>query len=215
MMKKDKASARLINIVICQLQFLLSLVNDLLDIKMIEKGVFEPRCDNFNIRDTIDFVLQMFSEQSKLTQTEVSHESLMPSSLKEAYALHYDEIMLEKAELPEQLFGDAIRLKQVLINLIKNALKFTRQGTVKVFSAYDKVKQELQIHVVDNGRGITESEMASLFSMFGKLKRTAKQNSEGIGMGLMICKNLIEANRGALTVKSKGENCGSSFMFTM
>ena len=69
--------------------------------------------------------------------------------------------------------------------------------------------------MVDNGRGITESEMANLFSMFGKLKRTAKQNSEGIGMGLMICKNLIEANRGALTVKSKGENCGSSFMFTM
>ena len=69
--------------------------------------------------------------------------------------------------------------------------------------------------MVDNGRGITESEMANLFSMFGKLKRTAKQNSEGIGMGLMICKNLIEANHGTLSVKSKGENCGSSFMFTM
>ena len=106
-------------------------------------------------------------------------------------------------------------MKQVLINLIKNALKFTRLGTVKVFSAYDRVKQELQIHVVDNGRGITQPEMANLFRMFGKLKRTARQNSEGIGMGLMICKNIIEANRGTLAVKSKGENRGSSFMFTM
>ena len=57
--------------------------------------------------------------------------------------------------------------------------------------------------------------MSKLFSLFGKLKRTAQQNSEGIGMGLMICKNLVEANRGILKVRSEGENCGSSFMFTM
>ena len=72
-MLKDKASTRLINIVITQLQFLLSLVSDLLDIKMIEKGVFEPTYDNFSLKDTLEFVLQMFSEQSKMTQNEVSH----------------------------------------------------------------------------------------------------------------------------------------------
>ena len=55
--------------------------------------------------------------------------------------MSYDVIMLEKASLPEVLYGDVIRLKQVLINLIKNALKFTRHGTIKVFTAYDKVKQ--------------------------------------------------------------------------
>ena len=53
----DEATIRFINIVICQLQFLLSLVNDLLDIKMIEKGVFEPSCVNFNIMETLDFVV--------------------------------------------------------------------------------------------------------------------------------------------------------------
>ena len=71
------------------------------------------------------------------------------------------------------------------------------------------------MHVVDSGRGITQSEMPALLSMFGKLKRTASQNSEGIGMGLMICKKLVEANRGTLSVMSEGENCGSSFVFTM
>ena len=73
----------------------------------------------------------------------------------------------------------------------------------------------LEVHVVDSGRGITNSEMSTLFNMFGKLKRTASQNSEGIGMGLMICKSIIEANRGFIDVKSPGENQGSSFIFTM
>ena len=191
------------------------MVNDLLDIKMIEKGVFEPTYDNFSLKETLKFVLQMFSEQSKLTQNEVSHQALEPKSLLEAYDMSYDVIMLEKAAMPEVLYGDVMRLKQVLINLIKNSLKFTKHGTVKIFTAYDKVKQMLEVHVVDSGRGITKSEMSTLFNMFGKLKRTASQNSEGIGMGLMICKSIVEANRGLLDVKSKGENQGSSFIFTM
>ena len=108
-----------------------------------------------------------------------------------------------------------MRLKQVLINLIKNALKFTNDGEVKIFMAYDKIQQELQVQCVDTGKGISEDEMTRLFSMFGKLKRTAEMNSEGIGMGLMICKKLIEGNGGKLIVKSRGENMGSSFIFTM
>ena len=57
--------------------------------------------------------------------------------------------------------------------------------------------------------------MTRLFNMFGKLKRTAAMNSEGIGMGLMICKKLVEGNGGELIVKSRGENLGSSFIFSM
>ena len=139
----DETTSRFINIVICQLQFLLSLVNDLLDIKMIEKGVFEPNCINFSIIETLDFVLQMFEEQSKMNETQISYQTLESKSLSQAYDLKYEDIMLEKATMPEVLYGDAIRLKQVLINLVKNALKFTRNGTVKIFTAYDKAKQEI------------------------------------------------------------------------
>ena len=141
---------------------------------MIEKGVFEPTYDNFSLKETLEFVLQMFSEQAKMTQNEVTHQALEPKSLLEAYDMSYDVIMLEKAAMPEVLYGDVMRLKQVLINLIKNSLKFTRHGTVRVFTSYDKVKQMLEVHVVDSGRGITKSEMSTLFNMFGKLKRTAK-----------------------------------------
>ena len=90
---------------------MLSLVNDLLDIKMIEKGVFEPSYDNFSLKETLEFVLQMFSEQSKMTQNEITHQALEPRSLMEAYDMSYDVIMLEKAAMPEVLYGDVMRLK--------------------------------------------------------------------------------------------------------
>ena len=73
----------------------------------------------------------------------------------------------------------------------------------------------LEVHVIDNGKGIRPEEMSSLFKQFGKLKRTASMNSEGIGMGLMICQKLVSLNKGMIKVHSDGENKGSVFSFTM
>lgn len=84
-----------------------------------------------------------------------------------------------------------MRLKQILINLVKNALKFTIQGHIKVIAAYDIATKMLKIHVADSGAGIRREDIDKLFSMFGKLRRTAEKNSEGIGMGLMICQKLV------------------------
>ena len=89
-----------------------------------------------------------------------------------------------------------MRLKQVMINLIKNAFKFTQRGHIKIVAAYDEVEQMLHCHVIDSGKGIKEDEMGQLFQKFGKLLRTADMNSEGIGMGLMICQNLVQMNKG-------------------
>ena len=72
-----------------------------------------------------------------------------------------------------------------------------------------------QVHVADNGKGIGRDEISKLFSMFGKLKRTAQMNHEGIGMGLMICKELVALNEGTIKVHSDGEDKGSVFSFTM
>lgn len=89
--------------------------------------------------------------------------------------------------LPEFLEGDKLRLQQILINLVKNALKFCLDGHICIFMAFDASKEMLLVKVADNGKGIKHEEKEKLFCMFGKLKRTAEQNSEGIGMGLMIC----------------------------
>ena len=117
--------------------------------------------------------------------------------------------------LPKFLIGDHIRLKQILINLVKNALKFTLRGTVQLVATYNQAAEMLEVSVIDNGKGIRPEEMSSLFKQFGKLKRTARMNSDGIGMGLMICQKLVSLNKGEITVHSDGENKGSIFSFTM
>ena len=73
----------------------------------------------------------------------------------------------------------------------------------------------LKVHVIDNGKGIVHADNKKLFRMFGKLKRTAESNSEGLGMGLMICKKLIKKNGGSIKVYSDGRDKGSMFSFTM
>ena len=73
----------------------------------------------------------------------------------------------------------------------------------------------LKVHVVDSGKGIRQEDISKLFTMFGKLHRTADLNSEGIGMGLMICQKLVDLNKGEIRVFSEGEDKGSTFTFTM
>ena len=122
---------------------------------------------------------------------------------------------MEHEDLPEQLEGDNLRLQQILINLTKNAFKFAQGGTVRLFMAYSKRQELLKVHLKDDGKGIKPEDMSKLFTMFGKLRRTADQNSEGIGMGLMICQNLVRMNGGTIHAHSEGENQGSTFFFTM
>ncbi len=81
--------------------------------------------------------------------------------------------------------------------------------------AFDASNDMLKVGVADDGKGIKVDEMNKLFSVFGKLRRTAEMNSEGIGMGLMICKNLVKMNHGTISASSEGENKGSIFYFTM
>ena len=71
------------------------------------------------------------------------------------------------------------------------------------------------MHIIDNGRGINENDMKTLFNMFGKLKRTAKINSDGLGMGLMVVDKLVKLNNGSIKVSSDGKGKGSIFTFTM
>ena len=102
-----------------------------------------------------------------------------------------------------------------MINLIKNAVKFTKLGYVRILAGYDELSGCLKVQICDTGVGITQEEIPQLCNKFGKLYRTADMNDDGIGLGLMISKALIEANEGQLHIFSEGVERGSIFTFTM
>ena len=113
------------------------------------------------------------------------------------------------------LFGDETRLKQVLINLVKNAFKFTVTGQIKVELSYDVQQCSLSGKVSDSGCGISEEDLPKLFSRFGKLARTADVNDEGIGLGLTIVKSIVRQHGGDVSVTSPGVGRGSTFSFEL
>ena len=106
---------------------------------------------------------------------------------------------VEAKKIIPKLLGDGRRFKQVLINLVKNALKFTSNGKIEILASYrnkedDYSKNMLIIHVKDTGRGILPEDIPKLFTEFGKLQKTADINAEGIGLGLTIVKQIVETS---------------------
>jgi signal transduction histidine kinase len=139
----------------------------------------------------LDFIIAIFLPQATMQMTELSYETVTNASLDRAIDHDHDRNVMRAHPLPKFLKGDQIRLKQILINLVKNALKFCKRGQIRIVLTFDEAQNMLKVHIVDSGKGIVQEDMTKLFSLFGKLQRTAEINSEGIGLGLMICKNLV------------------------
>ena len=100
------------------------------------------------------------------------------------------------------------------MNLVRNALKFTSiDGVINISVCY--TDGFLVVNVLDNGTGIATEDFPKLFTRFGKLQRTAQVNSEGIGLGLTMVKQIVESSGGAIGVDSLGINKGSLFSFSM
>jgi two-component system, sensor histidine kinase and response regulator len=140
-----------------------------------------------------------------MQKSDLSCKTLSAEDLDSLRSIQETDAMTEST-IPSALIGDKLRLQQILINLIKNALKFTISGRIKILLAFDPEAEMLKVKIADSGKGIKTEEMTRLFSMFGKLKRTASLNSDGIGMGLMICQNLVKMNHGSIEAYSDGEN---------
>ena len=122
-----------------------------------------------------------------------------------------------QAELPEvgpYVWGDRMRLRQVALNMIKNAVKFTDQGQVQL-----KIETEndtVTVSVCDTGLGIPPEEQKSVFNEFERSARSKSQGYSGLGLGLAICKRLIDLHEGTMGVESSGvEGAGSTFYFTL
>ena len=135
-------------IVISQINLLLSLVNDSLDFKLIEESKFVAKKETFKIRDLLDFIKAMFVPQMQLVG------NVFSAKVEE----NENGDVENDHRMPNSLHGDQIRLKQVLINLVKNALKFTQGGAIEIATSYDARKELLKCRVIDNGLGFNEAE---------------------------------------------------------
>ncbi|USE34483.1 ATP-binding protein [Endozoicomonas sp. SCSIO W0465] len=169
---------------------LLTMINDILDITKIESGTVSSQMVPFNLKVTLDMVFANFLEAAKVKGLDL------------LFDIH-PHVQLE-------IIGDNVKLRQVLINLIGNAVKFTDNGDVhlKVFAKGEK----LQFEVLDSGVGILSSDLAQLFQPFTQLKRG--QEFGGAGLGLSISQRLVEAMGGELQVESE-HGKGSRFYFSI
>ena len=170
---------------------LLSLINDLLDISKIEAGKVELSLGEFSLDDAVREVVEAFSSA-------VSEKGL--------------ELL---TEVPEgiTLFSDKRRIKQVLMNLVSNAVNFTDQGSVKI-AATVLGDDNLEVRVIDTGIGIKQEDMDKLFQPFQQIDMPLTMKYKGTGLGLYLTKKLVALLRGDISVKSKYGK-GSEFTFTM
>jgi len=174
---------------------LLGVINDILDFSKIEAGKLEIESTNFVFDDVLDQV-------STVVAQKVDEKGL-------------EFLFSTEPSLP-QLNGDPLRLGQILINLVNNAVKFTEEGDIIVSTVVDERKNgriKLLFSVTDTGIGMTEEQAAKLFQPFTQADGSTTRKYGGTGLGLSICKQLSELMEGEIWVESK-YGTGSTFCFT-
>ncbi|MDO4966291.1 MAG: ATP-binding protein [Lachnospiraceae bacterium] len=170
---------------------LLNVINDILDFEKISKG-------KMDIVDT-----EYFTEEI------ITDFRTVGAGRAEAKGLKYTVSASES--VPEVLFGDEIRLRQVGTNIINNAIKYTESGSIDVLVDYDNVREMLIIKVTDTGKGIKAEDLPFIFDSFQRVDVKNNRHIEGTGLGLSITKRLTEAMGGKVSVTSE-YGSGSTFI---
>ncbi|OUS29034.1 hypothetical protein A9Q99_10515 [Gammaproteobacteria bacterium 45_16_T64] len=177
-------------------QALLGIINDILDYSKIEAGKLDLESVDFNLEELMDECVSVFSLRS--TDQNIPILSLMD------------------IDVPRFLCGDPTRLRQVIINLLGNAFKFTEEGEIRLNAALvsqDKQRIIVRFEIIDSGVGITVEQQSKLFQSFSQADASTTRKYGGTGLGLAICKELAELMDGDIGVISEA-GTGSTFWFT-
>jgi len=162
------------------------IINDILDFSKLQNGKLVLEKVHFNINQLMEDVYALFESQAKRDEIELSY-SVGP-------------------EVPRVLLGDPYRLKQILINLVSNSVKFTKRGKVH-FSVKGRIKKlpvvDLIVEVIDTGIGIDEKKLNSVFEDFIQEEMSTTRQFGGTGLGLSIVKKLVELHNGTIECASK------------
>jgi PAS domain S-box-containing protein len=176
---------------------LLAVVNDILDFSKVEAGKLDLEIIDFDLRTSVEEVVDMLSLRA--------HEKGLEC------------VFMVNPEVPSYVRGDPGRLRQILMNLVNNAVKFTDKGEIVVYAT---LEEETEIHVrvlfsvVDTGIGIPPHRLDRLFKSFSQVDASTTRKYGGTGLGLAISKHLAEMMGGRIGVESK-EGIGSKFWFTV
>jgi signal transduction histidine kinase/DNA-binding response OmpR family regulator len=180
---------------------LLSLVNDILDFSKIEAGKMELYCVEYDLASLISELVSMVDDRAK----------------KKGLSLK----VTVNEEMPHLLYGDNVRLKQIILNILTNAVKYTEHGSIHMSFDYTTSAHldingsiGLIVSVSDTGIGIREEDMERLFSPFERIEETRNRNVEGSGLGMSIVQKLLALMDSELHVRSEYGK-GSTFSFTV
>ena len=173
-------------------KMLLMLVNDVLDFSKIEAGKLEINEARFFMSDVLYDVISLIKERADEKNLELKTDI--------------------KDGIPNELISDEVRIRQILINLLNNAVKYTDKGTITLFlgGEFKDDGFELSISVKDTGKGIPENEKDKLFEAFSRADAKANVNIEGTGLGLAIVKSIVDSMKGSIDVDSE-YGMGSEF----
>jgi signal transduction histidine kinase/DNA-binding NarL/FixJ family response regulator len=188
----NKRQTGFVNDIKISAKSLLSIINDILDLSKIEAGKLELNPVNYDFHVLLDNIFSMISFVTK----------------KKNLAFYYEV----EGQMPNYLYGDDVRLKQVLTNICGNAVKYTEKGYVKlkVTAADNKLKFEIK----DSGIGIKKEDIPKLFHSFQRIETEKTHNTVGTGLGLSISKTFVEMMGGQIAVDSEYEQ-GTVFVVTI
>lgn len=176
---------------------LLTIINDILDLSKIEAGKLELDCQEFNLRQTVEDVCSLSAVRAEEKGVELG--------------LQFE------ASTPNAVLGDETRVRQILTNLVGNAVKFTDHGHVLV-SVRGEPRQDgrvnVRMEVEDTGIGIPEKLLPKLFEKFQQMDNSSTRRHGGTGLGLAISRQLVELQGGQISVRTE-ENAGSTFSFEL
>ena len=178
---------------------LLTIINDILDLSKIDAGKLVLENIDFNVREVLEDVLTI--------------------NAPEAHKKSLELVSLIYSDVPQFLTGDPLRIKQVLTNLISNAIKFTPQGniTVRVLIEDEDINQaSVKFEITDTGIGLNEEQQNKLFRAFSQADSSTTRQFGGTGLGLVISQHLVKAMKGDIGVQSaEGEGATFSFSVTL
>ncbi len=193
-MAEEGTQRRYLDKILTASENLLKIINDILDFSKVEAGKMVLESADFYLQETLDHVDSVSAIQAR--QKGLEFTVALP------------------AEMP-MLHGDCLRLGQVLLNLVSNAIKFTQTGYVRIKIAIlkqDDTGIDLHFNVSDSGIGMSKEQMSHLFEAFTQADASTTRQYGGTGLGLAICKQMVNLMQGSITVEST-PNLGSRFQF--